>query len=165
MSEDLFTICGTEVPSRQRFEARFWAKVYRGAGCWEWAANRLKAGYGTFAVSRCNMHLAHRVAWELTSGPIPEGLRVLHHCDNPCCVRPDHLFLGTAKDNTRDMLQKGREARGERHGVSKLTAGKVREARRLREEGLTYAAIGARLGVNASAVYKVVKGKRWGHVP
>jgi hypothetical protein len=167
MSADTYTICGKVLPSqgRARFEERFWEKVRRGDGCWEWAAQRQNHGYGRFAVSRCNMHLAHRVAWELASGPIPESLCVLHRCDNPCCVRPDHLFLGTKKANTRDMLRKGREARGERHGVSKLTAGKVLEACRLREEGMTYAAIGARLGVNRTAVYKVIKRKRWGHVP
>jgi hypothetical protein len=99
--------CGCATSRAQRaqriatFEHRFWSRVDRSAGCWEWQGARNGAGYGV--VSRDGRdHGAHRVAWELTHGPIPDGLFALHHCDNPPCVRPEHLYLGTAGDNLRD---------------------------------------------------------------
>lgn len=79
---------------------RFWDKVLLGDGCWEWQAS-LRTGYGQFKY-RGRMERAHRVSWLLLVGPVPEGMWVLHHCDNRLCVRPDHLYLGTAKDNARD---------------------------------------------------------------
>lgn len=103
---------------------RFWAKVKREDGCWEWTAHIDDWGYGVFRVNR-KLCKAHRVSWEWENGPIPDGSLVLHRCDNPKCVRPDHLFLGTPKDNMRDASAKGRliqqkdpskQPRGERHG-------------------------------------------------
>lgn len=86
-----------------RWVLRFFRRV-GGAGCWEFqGAKRHPYGYKKFSGKQ-----AHRVMWELVYGPIPAGLFVLHHCDNPACVRPDHLFLGTIADNARDMRQKGR---------------------------------------------------------
>jgi HNH endonuclease len=88
---------------------RFWAKVAKGDGCWEWQAGKDKNGYGQFTVYPPRRTLrAHRVAYEMEVGPIPDGLMVLHRCDNPSCVRPDHLFTGDAKANSEDMLSKGR---------------------------------------------------------
>lgn len=88
---------------------RFWSKVQQGEGCWLWTSNVLKNGYGQFWMGAGLVpEYAHRVAWQLTSGPIPDGLFVLHHCDTPTCVRPDHLFLGTHTDNMRDASRKGR---------------------------------------------------------
>lgn len=90
--------------------ARFWAKVNKTPTCWLWTANRLPKGYGVINVGgrAGSQQLAHRVSWELHFGPIPDGLWVLHRCDNPPCVRPDHLFLGTVQDNVDDMVTKGR---------------------------------------------------------
>ena len=96
---------------------RFWMKVNRGDKCWEWLASKCGTGYnkglgyGQFGKGR-NTWYAHRVSWVIAYGEIPEGLYVCHHCDNQSCVRPDHLFLGTALENTRDCFAKGREARG-----------------------------------------------------
>lgn len=89
---------------------RFWPKVQKGEGCWEWIGSRNAAGYGKMTVGgRGAGHVrAHRVSWELANGPVPEGLWVLHTCDNPPCVRPDHLWLGTRLDNMRDCASKGR---------------------------------------------------------
>lgn len=91
---------------------RFWAKVDRGDGCWEWQGARRKPwNYGVVQTGRWGascVQRAHRVAWALTYGPIPDGLWVLHRCDNPPCVRPDHLFLGDAFVNMQDCVQKGR---------------------------------------------------------
>lgn len=85
----------------------FWGRALIGDGCWEWQGSRMGGAYGRVHVQRRGRY-AHRVAWELTNGPIPDGLVVCHHCDNPPCVRPDHLFLGTVQDNTDDKMRKGR---------------------------------------------------------
>lgn len=87
---------------------RFWIKVRRsrGKGCWLWGAGCFASGYGAFAWNGKTWR-AHRLMWELTNGPIPAGMHVLHTCDTPACVRPDHLFLGTHGDNMRDRWRKG----------------------------------------------------------
>lgn len=89
---------------------RLWAKVDRTESCWIWTGGTNIKGYGCIGLGERGRGkaLAHRVSWELAFGPIPDGLWVLHHCDNPPCVRPDHLWLGTAADNNRDMVAKGR---------------------------------------------------------
>lgn len=99
-------------PTRKPIAERFWPKVdVRGhEECWEWTASRKERGYGVFSRPGHNNGAlkAHRVSWELANGPIPDGLCVLHRCDNPPCVNPAHLFLGTIADNNRDMSLKGR---------------------------------------------------------
>lgn len=94
------------------WEDRFWAKVDRSDadGCWEWTAHRSPKGYGAFTITGQTPTRAHRYAYTITYGPIPDGLMVLHACDNPPCVRPDHLWLGTASDNMRDAYTKGRKS-------------------------------------------------------
>jgi hypothetical protein len=99
-------------PERKTAKARFWAKVKKSEGCWEWTAATNGRGYGQFYVGNGRRTSPHRYSWELYNRkPVPEGLYVCHHCDNPRCVKPHHLFLGTAQDNTDDMVAKGR-ARG-----------------------------------------------------
>ena len=85
------------------------------SGCVQWTAAKNRKGYGFVGVGG-KLRIASRVAWELARGEIPQGMCVLHHCDNPPCVNPDHLFLGTKADNGADMVAKGRQARGDRHG-------------------------------------------------
>jgi hypothetical protein len=104
-------------PKRKGFpptpiEKRFWPKVRKTETCWLWTGTKNERGYGFTTYTDGRNAKAHRVAWELTNGPIPEGLWVLHRCDVPSCVRPDHLFLGDAKENTRDMHAKGRARNG-----------------------------------------------------
>lgn len=94
---------------------RFWTKVLRGEGCWEWLGYRQPNGYGMISQSHTSQVYAHRVAWVIKYGPIPEDMCVLHRCDNPSCVRPDHLFLGTRAENHQDMVKKGRMRRGDAH--------------------------------------------------
>jgi hypothetical protein len=89
---------------------RFWSKVEKSDECWKWTAGKHNAGYGVFW-EKGRFYKAHRWSWERERGPIPDGLNLLHKCDNPACVRPDHLFLGTQKDNVNDMVSKGR------HGI------------------------------------------------
>jgi hypothetical protein len=91
---------------------RFWAKVATSDGCWEWQAVRSSQGYGAFRPTpESRQQSAHRYSWELAHGSIPPGLWVLHRCDNRRCVRPDHLFLGSASDNAQDAIAKGRRRR------------------------------------------------------
>jgi hypothetical protein len=129
-------------------EVRFWAKVDKDGPipahrpelgpCWLWTAARLNAfGYGQFAWKHGDVEVAHRVAWILTNGPIPDGLLALHKCDNPPCVRPVHLFLGTHADNVHDMWTKKRasppprmDQRGEKSVRTKLTDSDATEIRR-----------------------------------
>ena len=84
---------------------KFWKNITKREGCWEWPTHR--NGYGSFRIGAKN-YLAHRIAYELTYGKIPKGKLICHHCDNCRCVRPDHLFLGTQKDNIADAMSKGR---------------------------------------------------------
>lgn len=109
-------------PEEPQVKQRFWAKVNVGADteCWPWTAYRGLAGYGQFAFHRRRLEQAHRVAWQLTYGPIPPGLFICHRCDNPPCVNPRHLFLGTRTDNVRDMWSKGRA-----YGGPQIMAAKV----------------------------------------
>lgn len=90
---------------------RFWVKAEKSAGCWNWMALRNPSGYGVVNFKN-KTRLAHRVAWELTHGEIPVGMYACHTCDNPSCINPDHLFLGTQADNMRDMMEKGRSTLG-----------------------------------------------------
>lgn len=122
-------------------------------GCVVWVKTKNAGGYGRIARGSRGAGVAgtHRVSWELANGPVPEGMYVLHHCDNPPCCNPDHLFLGTLSDNTQDMLTKGR-ARGhlqggERHPDARLTDAQVTELRRLAATVNNYAELGRRFGI------------------
>src|SRR5262249_50208468 len=113
---------------RQRFDAY----VSFGEDCWEWTSYRDPNGYGRLSIDNYP-HLAHRLAWEFNRGPIPGGMHVLHRCDNPSCVKPEHLFLGSHDDNMADKMRKKRHrfgvSRGSKHGCSKLTEDQVRRIR------------------------------------
>lgn len=145
---------------------RFWAKVdKRGPDeCWEWQGFRDKDGYGN-AHSNGRPWGAHRVAYELLVGPIPDGLWVLHSCDNPPCCNIAHLFLGTHMDNVRDRDAKhrNRPPKGERHGCAKLTANAVADIRKMYATGKwSQRLLGLKYGVNQSHVSAIVRGKYWG---
>lgn len=108
---------------------RFWPKVRKTETCWLWTRQKNNRGYGCFSVHH-RLFYAHRFSWTLAHGPIPQGLSVLHRCDTPACVNPEHLFLGTQKDNMQDCLRKqrmnGAWKAGERHRCAKLTEAAVR---------------------------------------
>ena len=132
---------------------RFWGLVrnagVEGDGCWEWGGSRLATGYGQFRRSSGKVWRTHRVSWELSRGPIPDGLCVLHDCDNPACVRPDHLFLGTLRDNAIDMGKKGRAA------ATVLTSQNLADLPLLIEMGVTQAEIARRFGVSRQRIQQL----------
>ena len=114
---------------------RFFKKVEKSpTGCWLWLSVIDDSGYGGFWFIK-KWRKAHRVSWELFKGPIPEGLQVLHKCDVRNCVNPEHLFLGTNYDNSRDCFNKHRHARGSRAGPAKLTEEQVRKIRKDHRSG------------------------------
>ena len=142
---------------------RFWEKVAKADAdeCWEWtAARRCPNGYGQITLADGKNGAAHRVAWEITHGPIPAGLHVLHACDNPPCVNPRHLWLGTNTDNAADMDAKGRRGRP---GV-KLTECSVALIRLRISRGEPRKTLAREYGVGRTAIAKVVQRQTWAHV-
>lgn len=122
------------IPLGGTIPERFWSKVSKHGfrRCWPWKASRDRHGYGQFKPgSYQNPKRAHRVAWELSFGPIPAGLAVCHHCDNPACCNPNHLFVGTHRGNMLDKARKGRIVRGMPNGTT-LHGMRIAEARRKR---------------------------------
>jgi hypothetical protein len=151
-----------------QFVQEFWKKVCKGdpSLCWEWQAAVQKSGYGVVGVRR-KLHLAHRVAWELSNGEIPPGMLVCHTCDNRICCNPQHLFLGTHADNLRDMYEKNRNnnARGDSSGprVAAKTGWKVvGEIRKLYTSGdFTARELGEMFSVSGSTVSRIVNHVLW----
>jgi HNH endonuclease len=153
---------------------RFWRRVEKGdgTGCWLWTGCVDDCGYGVLWVRREGKdrnEKAHRYSWELANGPIPAGKWVLHSCDNPPCVRPDHLYLGDHQRNMDDMYARGRgrKAVGEQHHGAKLTEADVREIRRLyvpRSFVNGTSALARRYGVAQGVVWSIVKRRTWRHV-
>lgn len=139
--------------------------INKETGCIEWT-RATSSGYGVLRHKGAAVR-THRISYELNKGPIPDGLFVLHHCDNKLCITPDHLFLGTQKDNMRDMSAKGRgnHARGERAGRSKLTEAEVLRIRK------TYTgkygerlAMAEKYNVSGGSIWSVVTGRTWTHI-
>ena len=174
---------------------RFWDKVDKfthPTGCWVWTGARF-AGYGRIKINGRSIR-AHRFAWSLANGSIPKGLCVLHKCDNPPCVRIDHLFLGTVAENNTDMHIKGRAAkglthgfnthpeawvrgdmhparlnpqcvpRGEKNGQAKLNNLQIKEIHLLRSKGVKYKELGDKNAVSQATISNICTGKSWRHI-
>lgn len=147
---------------------RFWSRVVIKSDdeCWEWIGNKSHNGYGTMAISHGVMIRAHRLSWMLCCGDLQKDILVLHHCDNPSCVNPKHLFIGTHKDNAVDAKVKGRWTRGEKSGRSKLKESDVkliRERYKNKERNLTKKA-SKEFGVSTSAIKFILYGRNWKEV-
>lgn len=156
--------------------AHFWNGVHKADGCWEWTRHRV-CKYGALSI-KGQQWKAHRVAYTLTHGPIPDGMCVCHRCDNPPCCNPDHLFLGTAGENNADRNRKGRsggnhhptvtfrerplDTRGEANGRAKLTWDIVREIRaRYNPETFPTRAIARAYGISKATAFQIVARKNW----
>ncbi len=154
---------------------RLWYRVeMKESGCWEWQGAKRTTGYGNIKYLG-KWYGCHQLAYSLAVGPIPGGLHVLHHCDNPPCCNPEHLFVGTNTDNIKDRMVKDRSnrepvpyekrAKGERVGGAKLTEDLVRAVRdRHAEGGMTMREVGDEFGVCAASVCLIVNRKTWAHV-
>ena len=129
-------------------------------GCWEWNGSFLKFGYGRFVIDK-KEYQAHRVSYELFNGPIPDGMCVLHRCDNPPCTNPKHLFLGTKNENRKDAVSKNRQAKGSKIASSKLTEIQVLEIRRLHLTGRTGKSIAETFNVTPQMISYIVNRKWW----
>jgi hypothetical protein len=146
---------------------RFWYHVIKSGGCWNWIGYQNRQGYGDFYIRNITRHkkehqLAHRFSWEIHNGPIPKGLYALHHCDNPSCVNPAHLFLGTKGDNNRDMAAKGRSRNGEKHGWAKITKSIVLSMRdKYKKGGTSYRKLAKEYGVSCYCAYAAITGINW----
>ena len=149
---------------RQSVWDRFWSKVdiCEWDKCWMWVSSATPGGYGRFRLNdkRKDAH-AHRIAWILTRGDIPAGLCILHRCDNPKCVNPNHLFLGTVRDNNKDMAKKGRVSRGETHPFAKLTEHMAREIKQSKDSTST---LTKKFGIGAGIIQRIRRGEAWSHV-
>jgi len=143
---------------------RFFKYVSKGSDCWEWLGSKDNNGYGKIRVDG-KPELASRTSWRIHYGDIPKGLCVCHHCDNPSCVNPEHLFVGTQKDNVIDMKNKGRERKvgksGENHNLAKVTEEIVKK---IRLEGNTSKEYCDSVGLSKSAVHSILTRKTWAHV-
>jgi hypothetical protein len=155
--------CGHINPHNSPVE-RFWNYVDKSGECWVWMGPINEWGYGTTKGHRGT--LAHRIAYEMANGFIPKGMVVCHKCDNPACVRHDHLFLGTDADNTRDKVSKGRHPRGATSGTAKLTEAQVKDILAEFVPGkTTYAALGRKYGVGYLAIRDIILGASWKDIP
>lgn len=160
---------GSTESRRLTFEQRFWSKVDTSAGsdaCWLWTGAVNEHGYGVIRPAGRRSgpaERAHRVAVRL-DGRDPTGYCVLHSCDNPPCVNPAHLSLGSKADNTQDMIAKQRGLVGVRNGIAKLTDSEVREIRRQRADGVMRKTIAAAFQVSPATITRIVQGKGWRHV-
>lgn len=144
----------------------FWRKAVEDEhGCWIWAGCINSDGYGSIC-RKGQRKKAHRHAWELARGPIPDGLWVLHRCDVPACVNPDHLYLGTVVENLRDAIERGRlvPAHGLKHGMSKLNDVAVRVIRWCSEHGYSRAELARAYRISNTVVSAIARGKAWKHV-
>jgi len=140
-------------------EGRFFKRVTKTEGCWKWQGRKNTKGYGHLSIrGRVKTIAAHRLSYQIHVGPVPDGMFILHKCDNPGCVNPAHLFLGTNADNMADMVSKGRQ-------TSILKAEDIPKIRAMAANKTTQAEIAAHFGVKRANISAVITGRTWGHIP
>lgn len=166
-------------PVDEKTLERFWSKIDQSEPdkCWEWTGTRNEKGYGTFTYLTDsgrftngkkirNTLRAHRLVWLFKKGAIPDRMFICHRCDNPSCCNPDHLFLGTAAENSADMMGKGRQSRGSRRPKAKLSEADVAAIKRRLADGErgTASEVAREYGVSYSAIMEIKHGRNWVHV-
>ena len=153
----------TDLPHRKTIPERFHSnyEIITESGCWIWTAALGGMGYGALQIGVKKQVKAHRLSWELHNGKIPDGLFVCHKCDTPSCVNPNHLFLGTVADNSRDMREKNRGCIGERNGNVKITE---RDAISALSDNRNAVEIAKDLGVNPATIRRIKSGANWSHL-
>jgi hypothetical protein len=147
-------------------QERFWSKVDKKGKneCWEWLTGKNWGGYGIFSIDR-RKHAAHRVSWQINIGPIPKGKFVCHKCDNPGCVNPNHLFVGTHRENMQDMIRKGRAFRGYRINYHKLSSEQVEEIRLEYAQGsCRQVDLAHKHNISKTQIGRIVRGEDWPHI-
>jgi hypothetical protein len=137
---------------------RFWLKVLKTDGCWFWTGSKLN-GYGMFRFNG-KQFLTHRFSYQTFKGPLGDK-HVCHTCDTPACVNPDHLFLGTPKDNVADSIKKGRFAIGDRHYNARLNSKVVQKIRKERRKGASVKSLAEKFGVSKAQISHIMTGRRW----
>lgn len=157
--------CGCErikYAGKDRFTEEFIRKrVNRNEnGCWEWKGAKHKQGYGNVRYEG-KTHLAHRLSWKIFKGEIPDGFMVCHKCDNSSCVNPEHLFLGTQKDNVSDAIEKERFKPGKLPRQTKLQWDQVQEIKNLHLNGMTRKKLQEKFHVSQTCIAKIITGKSW----
>lgn len=149
---------------KARFDAKW--KADKRTRCWVWTASLAGLGYGQIKIPGTRRQIyAHRLSYLIHCGPIPEGRFICHDCDNPRCVNPKHLFLGTPADNQQDMKAKGRHKYGEKNGRAKLKARQVRQIRRAGALKVPYRRLALAYGVSTGCIEAILNGRTWVHVP
>jgi hypothetical protein len=159
-------------PTDNTLKERFWKHVDKNGPipascpelgpCWIWTGSKNQDGYGQIGTSK-GLRVVHRVSWELHGNTIPEGHELFHHCDQPNCIRPTHLFTGTRQDNMQDMLKKGRQhfPAGDEHYPTRLKFEQVCEIRKLWESGVPQTELAKRFNRKPNTISKIVNRKRW----
>lgn len=131
------------------------------SGCWIWMGMISRYGYGRFTFGTKTNFSAHRTSYELKYGKIPDGMLALHHCDVKCCVNPDHIFIGTQQENMTDKVTKNRQAKGESHGMSKLTKEQATEAK---FSGAKTSELAKKFNCSAVMIRQIRSGHYWKHL-
>lgn len=131
--------------------------------CWTWVGSKNAHGYGRFGINGKNYY-AHRIAWQIKHGDIPDGMSVCHKCDRTSCVNPNHLFLGSQKDNLNDASTKGRTSRGSHRPKAKLREGQIKEIILLKSQGIKQKQIALKFGVGQATISRIVHRTKWKHV-
>ena len=147
-------------------EERFWNHVVKTDSCWMWTGGRTKSGYGKFnPTHHAGWEKAHRFSWMMNFGSIPSGRVVCHRCNMKLCVRPDHLYVATSRENTLDAMRDGLCPIGEKHGMAKLTESQVKEIRLMFESGdITKAKLSRTYGVSEMQITRIIKRQTWRHL-
>jgi hypothetical protein len=157
----MVTRAKTALATGPDIETAFWSRVRKTNGCWLWQGSRIGDGYGSFSYAN-KRYVAHVFALARDGRPVPKGQRGLHHCDNPLCVRPSHLYVGTPKMNADDIWRRLRHPNyGVQHWAAKLTPEAVLEMRRMRLQSIPFTQIARTFNVTTNAARYAVLGRTW----